>query len=136
MPILMFAYGMNTNSSQMKRRCTAAISLGKAELLNYKFEFCGPANVRRSKGDVVVGVMWSITSKCLAQLDILEGYPNLYTRQLCRVKFNGKIVRAITYKMKQQTHCMLPAEYYVNIVIDGYTEHQIDCAQIKQALNL
>ena len=58
--MLYFAYGMNTNRSEMAQRCPGALSLGHARLVDRIFRFATHADVVKCRGSYVDGVLWTI----------------------------------------------------------------------------
>ena len=129
-----FAYGMNTNLGEMAHRCPNAQTLGHAILPGYKFAFHQHADVVDSKEDEVNGVLWEITDECLAALDILEGYPQYYTRHTVDVKWRGKTVKAITYQMNPEYQVpATPSPGYFFMVSKGYAQHRVNAQQLHEA---
>ena len=129
-----FAYGMNTNLTEMARRCPSARSLGAAQALNHQFEFKMFATVVPSVGVHTEGVLWDITDGCEQALDRLEGYPAFYNKKSILVKHNGSIVRAMTYLMYPEEELNYPSNSYVTMLEEGYIAHGIELNQIDRAL--
>lgn len=133
--MLYFAYGMNTNSYEMAFRCPQAQSLGRAILMDHEFRFSQHADIVEQPGMEVHGVLWDITPECLRSLDLLEGYPNYYERKMVDVIVNDVVVTAVTYYMTGQRNDMEPSKEYLNMLYEGYDEHNVDTAQIRDALH-
>jgi len=133
---LYFAYGMNTNAQGMANRGPAAVSHGRAILLDQVFRFAGPADVVKCSGSYVDGVLWSITDRCLASLDLLEGYPYYYNRSYRNVWFGGRVVRALTYHMLPGHLDDIPSESYFDMVTEGYREHAVPLTQLYNAVEV
>jgi gamma-glutamylcyclotransferase (GGCT)/AIG2-like uncharacterized protein YtfP len=131
---LYFAYGMNTNSDGMARRCPNAVSHGRAYLLDHMFRFSGPADVVKCRDSYVDGVLWTITDKCLESLDLLEGYPHYYNRNYREVWFEGRVVRALTYYMQPGHLDSPPSDGYFNTVLEGYAQHGVPTEQLYNAM--
>lgn len=125
---------MNTNSAGMAQRCPAAVSHGRAVLLDHAFRFAGPADVVKCPDSYVDGVLWTITDRCLAALDLLEGYPYYYTRSRRRVLHNGRVVKALTYYMLPGQLDARPSDGYFNMVVEGYREHGVPVDQLLNAV--
>lgn len=131
-----FSYGMNTNPHQMSWRCPTARSLGGASLHGYRFDFKFHATIDKMSGETVEGVLWEITDEDEKSLDILEGYPNYYTKQMVKV-WNWKdrcMVEAMTYMMYKDEDLMLPEHSYYDMVKEGYMEHDISTGQLLDAI--
>ena len=132
--MLMAAYGMNTNRAQMAHRCPAAVSLGVAELDNYRLVFRGCADIHPTPGETIEVVLWDITDDCLAALDILEGYPSYYTRYEVPVFHDQEWKSALVYKMNYGD-IFPPNAGYLRMLFEGYTEHGADVQQIYDAVD-
>ena len=132
--ILYFAYGMNTNLTQMAQRCPAARCLGPAVLPDYRFRFAGCADVVPDANSSVDGVLWQLTEDCLAALDVLEGYPHFYNSDELQVYFGDQIVYAEVYYMNPGQPDGLPSDGYLRMVQEGYRQCGVDATQIEQSL--
>jgi gamma-glutamylcyclotransferase (GGCT)/AIG2-like uncharacterized protein YtfP len=132
--MLYFAYGMNTNRYEMRSRCPQAISQGHARLLDACFRFSTHADIVECDGSAVDGVLWDITDDCLTALDQLEGYPFYYGRREFEVEHGDEIKTAIAYYMQPGKSDSPPNRHYLNVLIEGYTEHGAPLDQIEHAL--
>ncbi len=144
---LYFAYGMNTNHSEMARRCPDAEFIGIGELKGYELKFRGVADVEKSKAGVI-GAIWMITQQCEDALDILEGYPYLYRKEYERVIIQADDwvgdnmseclktmeMGVMFYKMNNDEYEDMPSNYYWNMLWDGYEKSQIPTEQMESAL--
>jgi len=125
---------MNTNRSSMSWRCPGAISFGLARLLDHEFRFSHHADVVVSPGESVDGVLWLIDEDHLADLDTLEGYPLYYDRAVLPVEYQGNIVMAECYRMQPDNLDCSPSKGYLDMIFEGYREHNIPNDQIWDAL--
>jgi gamma-glutamylcyclotransferase (GGCT)/AIG2-like uncharacterized protein YtfP len=130
-----FSYGMNTNLEQMRRRCPKAVSLGAAMLPGFRFEFKQFATVVPDYQSDSVGALWEITEDCELALDILEGFPKYYTKQIVTVLIDGKPTTAMTYLMYPDEVLGLPSNSYYNMVADGYEDHGLSLDQLNDAID-
>jgi gamma-glutamylcyclotransferase (GGCT)/AIG2-like uncharacterized protein YtfP len=119
----------------MRRRCPKAVSLGAAVLPGFRFEFKQFATVIPDVETDTVGVVWEITDDCEDALDILEGFPKFYAKQLVTVLLNGKPTTAMTYLMYPDEVLNLPSNSYYNLVADGYEDHGISLDQLNDAID-
>jgi len=131
-----FAYGMNTNQAQMANRCPSAKSLGKAVLMNHEFRFARHADIIENPDYNCQGVLWDITAECEKSLDALEGFPTYYLKKTVRVLHNGKAVECMVYYMAGEQIDELPSDGYLEMLFEGYKEHNIDDYQIYESLTL
>jgi gamma-glutamylcyclotransferase (GGCT)/AIG2-like uncharacterized protein YtfP len=129
-----FAYGINTNQDSMRYRCPGAISMGAATLLDHEFRFARHADVVPADSSVD-GVLWLIDTDHLASLDLLEGYPYYYGRDILPVQFQGNIVMAECYRMQPDNPDDYPSQEYLNMLSEGYQEHGVPWDQIEAALD-
>jgi len=74
-PTLYFAYGSNLHFQQMAKRCPESRYIGHAYLFEYQWQINqrGYANVVRSKGGVVEGLVFRLSKKDEERLDLNEG---------------------------------------------------------------
>jgi cation transport regulator ChaC len=125
--MLYFAYGMNTNNTQMSPTATR---LGPAKLNEFAWEMLLYANVYESVGSSCIGILWDIDQDVLAGLDIREGYPTFYTRLLVDVEHQGTTKPAWVYTMTHENREYLkdkkPSEHYYNSVVEGYATDGLD----------
>ncbi len=109
-----FAYGSNMNADQMKYRCPGAEITGPATLPGYRLTERRHADIDKSPGDQVNGLLWRVTAADLRKLDIYEGYPRYYERYFVDVEINGMKVSAIVYEMTPQSKQARDGERYSN----------------------
>jgi gamma-glutamylcyclotransferase (GGCT)/AIG2-like uncharacterized protein YtfP len=119
----------------MARRCPQAVSLGAAVLPGFRFEFKQFATVVPDYQTDSVGVVWEITEDCEDALDILEGFPKYYTKQMVTVLIDGVPHTAMTYLMYPNEVLNLPSNSYYNLVADGYEDHGISLDQLDNAID-
>ena len=129
---LYFAYGMNTNVEQMSVRCSAAIPMDKAILPDYRLEFKSYATIVPSPGDTIEGVLWTITPADEVSLDLLEGYPEFYSKKHVTVR-QGIDYIAMTYIMMPREHGHAPSEGYYSMVSEGYQRFGLSQRQLLDA---
>lgn len=73
--MLYFAYGSNMSCALMRTHCPTARAVGTAVLEAYRFVITvdGYASIERGAGGRVHGVLWQLTPRDLAALNIYEG---------------------------------------------------------------
>ena len=97
---LHFSYGANMDRVAMARRCPGAVALGPAILDGYRFTITadGYASVAPASGDSVHGVLWRLTPRALAALNVFESLDSgLYRRVALVVRIGGKRRRVLVY---------------------------------------
>jgi len=96
---LYFAYGANMERAAMARRCGGAIPLGPAVLRGWRYVIAeGYGSVAPAPGMCVFGVLWRLTPRDLAALNIFESLDSgLYRRAMLTVELGGERARALVY---------------------------------------
>ena len=106
MTINYFAYGSNMDPERMRSRNIQVISFQSAILDNHSLVFnkiawrkpdVGYANIIKSKGSFVQGILYRIEETGLSELDEYEGCPIHYSRKKVSVLVNDNYNEAITY---------------------------------------
>jgi gamma-glutamylcyclotransferase (GGCT)/AIG2-like uncharacterized protein YtfP len=123
---------MNTNVEQMSVRCPTAVPMGKAILPDYRLEFKSYATIVPSPGESVEGVLWTIAPADEVSLDLLEGYPEFYSKKHVTVK-QGMDYIAMTYIMNPREHGHAPSEGYYSMVSEGYQRFGLSQRQLLDA---
>ena len=131
-----FAYGMNTNLTQMAARCPGAVCLGPAWIDNYALVFRHFADIEPEVDSYCDGVLWEITDDNLMALDQLEGYPYHYTRFSVVVNTDRGSDIALVYQMVDQSFEQPPSNHYFNTVYEGYEQNNVDTHQLIEILEL
>ena len=131
-----FAYGMNTNLTQMSARCPGAVCLGPAWIDNYALVFRHFADIEPEVDSYCDGVLWEITEDNLRALDQLEGYPYHYTRFSVVVNTDRGADTALVYQMVDQSFEQPPSNHYFNTVYEGYAQNSVDTHQLIETLEL
>lgn len=129
---------MNTNLDSMASRCPKAKSLGYAILPDYSFRFAHHADVVPDLYNKTDGVLWELTEDCLKSLDATEGYPFYYDRKIVTVEAANKAVKyqAWVYYMQPGHNDSPPSDHYVEMLLEGYTEHDVPTKQIVHNLSV
>lgn len=96
---LYFAYGANMERDAMRGRCPGATALGPAVLRGWRYVIAdGYGSVARAPGCQVFGVLWRLTPRDLAALNIFESLDSgLYRRTMLTVAAGAKRERALVY---------------------------------------
>ena len=96
---LYFAYGANMERVAMRRRCGGAMPLGPAVLRGWRYVIAnGYGSIRPAAGAQVCGVLWRLTARDLAALNIFESlHSGIYRRAMMTVEIVGQRARALVY---------------------------------------
>jgi len=125
------AYGSNLNKEQMKFRCPDAIPEGTSEIENYTLVFRGHpysavATIEPKEGCSVPVAIWSISQSDEENLDVYEGFPRFYGKQIFNVSLNGKVIPAMVYIMTNGHQIGKPSVRYVRTIQQGYSDFGFD----------
>ena len=131
--MLYFAYGSNLNLFQMKRRCKDSVFLKKINLKDFRLTFRSKyraADIEPKKNSIVPGGLFDISKSDEKKLDFYEDYPVLYKKHY--FYYYGK--KVMTYTMVNKSVFKFPTERYLNIVIRGYKDCNLNRKFLKKAL--
>ena len=120
-----FAYGSNLHHQQMKRRCADSVFIKKFILENHLLTFRSPykvADINEKKGSFVPGALYEISKSDEKKLDRYEDYPILYKKKYFKIN-NMKIM---TYFMNSNSSFKYPSTKYLNTIIQGYKDCNLD----------
>ena len=73
-----FAYGSNMNPDRIRERIPGARLVGKAIIKGWKLAERLYADIERSRGARVEGVLYLVNETERFRLDSYEGYPHIY----------------------------------------------------------
>ena len=127
-----FAYGMNTNLTEMTSRCPNAVSLGRCVLPNFELRFRHHADIDLVPGSSMEGVLWDITPECERALDRLEGYP-FYYNKIDVVLEDGTIAMAYIMNVKGPEEA--PSVSYDKCLYEGYLAHGLDVDKLTTKID-
>lgn len=153
-----FAYGSNIDDNQVKNRTPGAVFLGRGVLHGYKLTFCshsvrwggGVANIEKSPGDTVYGVLWGFSRAHIEMMDVYEGYPNDYLREvvqvtalddvklspMSKVAGKGTQIPSIVYAMrnpKDYGDVCAASPLYLGQIERGYVKHRLPVSALHKA---
>ena len=136
--MLYVSYGSNMNLSQMDYRCPNSYVVCNGKLKGWKLVFNVHADVIKTNNedDFVPVVVWNIADSDWTRLDMYEGYPSYYIKEIVNVILdNGKIEKAIVYVMADNRKGVCPpAQGYFDDICKGYIENGIDVEYLYEAL--
>lgn len=119
---LYFAYGSNMNPNQMKKRCPHSKAIAKARLRGFRLAINsrGVATVVNDSNKYVSGVVWQISAKDEAMLDVYEGVKaGVYSKKIVSVSFgNNRTKEALIY-VDKNTYSGTPRVGYLEKIING-----------------
>lgn len=136
--MLYVAYGSNMNLEQMAFRCPNSKIVGNGKLRGWKLVFNIHADVIGGKeSDIVPVVVWNIADEDWRMLDMYEGYPSYYVKEIVNVILdNGKKEEAIVYVMAENRKGICPpASGYFNGILKGYIDNGINTDYLFDALD-
>jgi hypothetical protein len=119
--MLHFAYGSNMHRPLMQARCPAAQALGTATLAGWRFVITpdGFGSIVRRAGAIAYGVLWRLTPRDLAALNVYESLDSgLYVRRIFPVRHASRRVAALTYVARRAGEGT-PRAGYMAIVVEA-----------------
>jgi hypothetical protein len=137
---LYIAYGSNLNLPQMVQRCPTAEVVGASEVKDYALLFRGGRNgavatIEPCEGASVPVLLWKITPRDEEALDIYEGYPRFYDKQVIELPLDGETISAMVYVMTPGYRLGYPSEFYYNTIREGYENAGFDPAVLERAVD-
>jgi gamma-glutamylcyclotransferase (GGCT)/AIG2-like uncharacterized protein YtfP len=135
--MLYFAYGSNMERAAMRRRCDAAQEVGPALLRGWRYVIAaGYGTIVPAAGMCVFGVLWKLTPRDLAALNIFENLDSgLYRRIMLTVEIGGERARALVFVGRQRGK-RRPAPGYQERVIAAAEEWRLPKRYIAQLRRL
>lgn len=141
--MLYVAYGSNMNLEQMDYRCPNSCVVCNGWLRGWKLVFNIHADVIKTDNeeDIVPVVVWDIAEEDWNRLDMYEGFPSYYVKEIVNVILdNGKNESAVVYVMASNRKGIYPpAQSYFNCIYKGYIDNEIDveclCNALEHSMN-
>jgi hypothetical protein len=116
---LYFAYGSNMSRTLMQTHCPAASDVGTAVLDGHRFVITadGYASIEPRAGGVVHGVLWRLTPRDIAALNIYESIDaGLYCSRRLLVRHGSGRHSALVYIARRRGHGK-PKPGYLELVV-------------------
>lgn len=138
--MLYCAYGSNMSLSQMAYRCPNSKVLCNGRINGHRLVFNVHADIIKTENekDFVPVVVWDINSDSdWYMLDMYEGYPSYYVKEIVNVILeNGKKEKAVVYVMADNRKGICPpASKYFNCIFKGYMDNKINTDYLFDALD-
>lgn len=143
---LYLAYGSNLSRAQMAYRCPDAQVVGYATIQDYELLFKGSgsgnyATIEPKEGSKVPVLVWSISKRDEASLDMYEGFPTFYYKKELEIDIisfaTHKSIgehKAMVYIMDERRKEGPPSRYYYDVLDDGYDDFGFEKEPLKKAL--
>ena len=117
----------------MRERCPDTKLVGKFKLEGYKLAFtiyspkrlCGCADIIKSHGDEVWGLVYELTDSDMQKLDGYEGHPRYYKRITVNVVDEVGMKKEVeTYEVSEKSkQYEKPSREYLDIIIHAANEY-------------
>lgn len=134
--VLHFGYGSNMSEEYMKQYTPSLKYVMNARLPNFEIQFRkysdnmkgGISSIIPKPGGMIFGVLYYIPKIEMDELDILEDVPlGIYARETFQVLGeDGNWYAADLYRVTEPKGPFTPAKQYLDLMIAGATEHDID----------
>ena len=133
------AYGVGLNRSEMVKHCPTAKPIGATELKNFRLAFrggnaCAVATIEKAKGGGVPALLWEITSQDEEALDRWIGVPEMYRKDIVKVRLNGVAIDAFVYRLIGNKPPNKPSAFYYSTLLEGYEAAGFDTEILKAAV--
>jgi hypothetical protein len=131
-----FAYGANMSRAVMRRYASAAQPIGVAHLAGYRFVITadGYASVAPAAGHAVHGVMWRLTARDRATLDVWENVAaGLYTAEILPVQVQRRRMPTLVYVARSRG-AGRPKPGYMELVVAAGREWELPAAYLQSLL--
>lgn len=140
---IVLAYGSNLDQHQMAFRCPSAVLESRASLPGYRLVFAGHssfwgggvASLVRDRDAQVEGVLYRMSEGDLERLDLFEGHPRVYVRQI-RYVFaeDGSRRSAHVYAIPQgRAEAARPTGKYYGVLWRAYGKFGFDRSTLASA---
>ena len=134
--VLHFGYGSNMSEAYMKQFTPSLKYVMNAQLPNFEIQFRkysddmggGISSIIDKPGGMIYGVLYWIPKREMEALDILEDVPlGIYKRETFQVLGeDGEWHSADLYRVTEPKGPYEPASKYLDLMIAGSTEHNIN----------
>ena len=134
--VLHFGYGSNMSEAYMKQFTPSLKYVMNAQLPNFEIQFRkysedmggGISSIIEKPGGMIYGVLYWIPKREMEALDILEDVPlGIYKRETFQVLGeDGEWYDADLYRVTEPKGPYEPASKYLDLMIAGSTEHNIN----------
>jgi gamma-glutamylcyclotransferase (GGCT)/AIG2-like uncharacterized protein YtfP len=134
--VLHFGYGSNMSEAYMKQFTPSLNYVMNAQLPNFEIQFRkysqdmggGISSIIEKPGGMIYGVLYWIPRNEMEELDILEDVPlGIYKRETFQVLGDdGEWYDADLYRVTEPKGPYEPASKYLDLMIAGSTEHNIN----------
>lgn len=132
-----FAYGSNLNMAQMAARCKDSKPLSIAVLHGYHLKYRrGFATIEYgTEHDKVFGGIYQVSNNDVAELDIYEGFPTMYYRDIVQVDVQEpRFETALTYMMHKCFDETVPRDGYYEIIEQGYLDWGLPLGSLENTV--
>ena len=120
----------------MLSRCPDSWPIKKVMLKNYTLAFNELADIIPKENGLVLGALYVVSKQEIEALDKLEGYPDLYDRQIVEVEDeSGNKYDAVAYTMVEKDF-KLPPDHYYEILEKGYEDWDIPKIHLEHAKSI
>jgi gamma-glutamylcyclotransferase (GGCT)/AIG2-like uncharacterized protein YtfP len=141
-----FAYGSNMSTAYLHDYCPSATYVMRANLPNFHIEFRrystelqgGISSIIEAPGEMIHGVLFEIDEAEILALDILEDVPlGIYRRDSFLVLGeDGNWHKGDLYRVANPAGPYTPSKKYVDFMVTGALEQQIDADYAQKLINL
>ncbi|MDL2232743.1 gamma-glutamylcyclotransferase, partial [Ruminococcaceae bacterium OttesenSCG-928-L11] len=113
--------------------------VGSAQLEGYDLLFRGGrhgavATVEQLENGKVPVLLWKLRPQDEHALDIYEGWPSFYRKEIRDIELNGQTVPAMVYIMNDGHEFGEPSDFYLDTIREGYESAGFDLDYLYSAV--
>lgn len=128
------AYGSNINLEQMAQRCPGSEVIAPGMLCGYELQFKYHATIEPKQDSEVPVLLWKLSEQDEKRLDVYEGFPKYYRKEILHFEFRGEEAECMVYIMNGNKPLQSPSPQYYSIIEQGYKSVGLDTKFLEQAL--
>lgn len=103
-------------------------------LNGYELQFKRHATIEKNDESKVPVLLWKLPKTDERSLDVYEGFPKYYRKEIIPIDLNGEAVDAMVYIMNGDRPLETPTVQYYDTIEQGYKENGMDTSYLETAL--
>ena len=103
-------------------------------LCGYELQFKYHATIEPKQDSEVPVLLWKLSEQDEKRLDVYEGFPKYYRKEILHFEFRGEEAEGMVYIMNGNKPLQSPSPQYYSIIEQGYKSVGLDTKFLEQAL--
>ena len=100
----------------------------------YELQFMYHATIEPKQDSEVPVLLWKLSEQDEKRLDVYEGFPKYYRKEILHFEFQGEETEGMVYIMNGNKPLQPPSPQYYSIIEQGYKSVGLDTKFLEQAL--